>query len=154
MMKKRVFISGALTGIQKPQSVKAYYERLAQACEDLGWDPYVPHKHSDPIAHPHLSAREVYGIDRYQVRTSNLVIAYAGIPSLGTGQEVQIAEEHGVPVVLLFERGKLVSRMTRGSPNVIAEICFDDIEDCLSQVGTVLADEMQVMCSPQAVPAP
>jgi len=151
-MNGKVFISGALTGIENPDIIKANYECLGRLCEELGVNPYIPHQHTDPIAHPHVSARQVYEVDRLHVCTASLVIAYVGIPSLGVGQEIEIAREHGVPVVLLYERGKRISRMTRGSPNVIAEVRFDDIEEALHQVKAILMGELKALSSSQIIP--
>lgn len=151
-MNRKIFVSGALTGIENPDIVKANYERLGRVCEELGIDPYIPHQHTDPITHPHVSARQVYEIDRQHVCTASLVIAHVGIPSLGVGQEIEIAREHGVPVLLLCEQGKRISRMTRGSPNVIAEIRFDDIEQALRQVRAILTGELEVLSSSLTVP--
>jgi nucleoside 2-deoxyribosyltransferase len=151
-MNRKVFISGALTGIENPDIIKANYERLGQLCEELGAVAYRPWRNTDPVAHPHVSAREVYEVDRYHVSTADLVIAYVGIPSLGTGQEIEIAREHDVPVLLLYERGKPLSRITRGSPNIIGEIRFDDFGEALHQLEAILAGELKVASSPPAVP--
>lgn len=143
-MNRKIFISGALTGIENSDIIKADYERVAWLCEELGATVYRPWRNTDPVAHPHVPPREVYELDRYHVSTSDLVIAYVGIPSLGTGQEIEIAQERGVPVLLLYERGKRISRMTRGSPNVIAEVRFDDIEEALQQIRAILMGELKV----------
>ena len=150
-MSEKVFISGALTGIQNPDLVKGNYERLARLCEKSGLEVYVPHQHSDPLAHPHVPAQQVYEMDKYHVRTAGLVIAYVGIPSLGVGQEIEIAQTHAVPVLLLCERGRPLSRMTRGSPNVIAEIRFDDFEEALHQVKTILARDIEMINTSMAI---
>jgi len=71
---------------------------------------------------------------------------------LGTGQEVEIAREYDVPVVLLCERGRPLSRMTRGSPNVIAEVRFDDFEEALHQVEAILRGELRATSFPKAIP--
>lgn len=139
-MRKKVFISGPLTGLERPGVVKANYERLAQLCECQGIEAYVPHRRTDPLANPDVPASEVYEIDRLHVSTADLVIAYVGIPSLGVGQEIEIARQNEVGVVLLCERGKQLSRMTTGSPNVIAEIRFDEFDEALEEVRALLVE--------------
>jgi len=151
-MNRKIFISGALTGIPNPDHAKANYERLGWVCKELGLESYIPHNHTDPIKHCHVSARQVYETDKYHVCTAGLVIAYMGIPSFGVGQEIEIAQAHGVPVLLLCERGKPLSRMTRGSPNVVAEIRFDDFEEALHKVEAILARKLRVASPSIAMP--
>jgi hypothetical protein len=139
-MYRNIFLSGALTGLEKPDFIIANYERVGLVCEEIGAVAYRPWRYTDPIADPHIPSREVYETDEYHVSTADLVIAYVGIPSLGVGQEIEIAKEHGVPVLLLCERRKPLSRMTRGSPNVIDVIRFDDMEEALCQVRAFLGE--------------
>lgn len=150
-MNRKIFVSGALTGIENPDIIKASYERVGQLCEKLGAVAYQPWRNTDPLAHPHVPAREVNELDQYHVSTADLVIAYAGIPWLGVGQEVEIAREHGIPVVLPCERGRPLSRMTRGSPNVIAKIRFEDFEETLCQSRAILGGELKMTGSSMAI---
>jgi len=137
-MNTKVFISGALTAISDSERVKADYERIADLCEVHGLTPYVPHRYTDPVINSDVSSQRVYELDSYHVRTARLVIAYVGIPSLGVGQEVEIARQSDVPVILLYEREHPVSRMTRGCPGVVAEIPFDSFDEALSQISALL----------------
>ena len=59
-MSKKIFISGALTGIKNPDLVKADYEQVGLLCEKHGAVAYRPWCHTDPIAAPQFSANEVY----------------------------------------------------------------------------------------------
>ena len=68
------------------------------------------------------------------------MIAYAGLPSLGVGAEVELANQYKIPVVLLFERGRSVSRHVRGIPVVSAEIQFERREDALRELEVCLVD--------------
>ncbi len=78
-------------------------------------------------------------MDRARVAASDLLLAYVGLPSLGVGSEIEIAHEHGIPIVLLAEQSAQVSRMARGNPAVVAELRFDDCTDCLEQLASWLA---------------
>jgi hypothetical protein len=137
-MNSKVFVSGALTGIADAETVKSNYEHIGRLCEQLGLEAYIPHLYTDPIANPDVPSREVYEVDSYHVRTAGLVIAYVGLPSLGVGQEIEIARQYGVPVVLVYERTHRVSRMTRGSPGVVAEIPYDSFDEVLSGIAAIL----------------
>jgi nucleoside 2-deoxyribosyltransferase len=140
-MKKKVYVSGALTGLSNPQDIKTFYENIANVCSRFEIEAYVPHLVSDPIKNPTMTAREVYELDRNQVANSNLIIVYAGVPSFGVGMEVEIACEYKVPVILLMEKSAQVSRMVRGNPTVIAELRFDDFSNALEQLANWLGNQ-------------
>ncbi len=137
-MKMRVYISGALTGIDNLDSVKDFYIAIGLLCEEIEFQSYVPHLKTDPINHPHISPRQVFENDKYQVSESDLVIAYVGYASLGVGMELAYAETNAIPIILLYERGKVISRFPRGIPTLFSEIEFQDYKDALTQLESVL----------------
>jgi 2'-deoxynucleoside 5'-phosphate N-hydrolase len=134
----RIYLSGALTGVPNIEELKRFYEAIAELCTSMGHEIYVPHLHSDPDKHADISARLVYVMDQNQVLESELVLAYVGRPSLGVGQEIEIAKGGGIEVFLLFEKDTRVSRMTRGSPNAVAEVVFSDFDDALVKLREAL----------------
>jgi nucleoside 2-deoxyribosyltransferase len=134
----KVYVSGALTDVKNPLETKALYEKIGSVCEEIGFQPYVPHLHTDPVNNPDITPREVFDKDKHQVSISDLVIAYLGSLSFGVGMELAYAESNKIPIILLYETGKLISRFPRGIPTVIAEIQFNDREDALNQLKTVL----------------
>ncbi|NJR75899.1 MAG: XRE family transcriptional regulator, partial [Scytonema sp. CRU_2_7] len=136
--KTRLYISGALTGVENAEVIKAFYEAIALLCNEIGFDAYIPHLNTDPINHPHISPRQVFENDKHQVSKSDLVIAYVGYPSLGVGMELAYAETSGIPIILLYERDKVISRFPRGIPSVFCEIEFQDYKDALIQLENVL----------------
>lgn len=134
----KVYISGALTDVQDPKLTKELYEKIGCLCKEIGFQAYVPHLHTDPVNNPDISPQEVFTQDKYQVSLSDLVIAYLGSLSFGVGMELAYAETKKIPIVLLYETGKRISRFPRGIPTVIAEIQFHEHEDALSQLKNVL----------------
>lgn len=130
----KLYISGALTGIQNPAAIKGFYEAIGSLCEEIGFQAYVPHLNTDPINNPDVTPRQVFEVDKHQVSTSDLVIAYLGYPSFGAGMELAYAETNSIPVILVYEKGKYVSRFPRGIPTVVSEIQFNDYEDALIQL--------------------
>lgn len=138
----KVYISGALTNVPNLEELRSFYEDIDALCRDLGMEPYLPHKHSDPVLNPHLSPKEVYERDKKRVLSSDLVIAYVGVPSLGVGMEIAYADEHGIPVVLVYPEGTRVSRLVRGLPShiLIGEVRFTSQEDALSQIREILME--------------
>jgi len=61
-----------------------------------------------------------------------------GEPSTGTGIEVEFANTHHIPIYILYEQGKRISRMLRGCPAVKGEIIFADETDALAQFDDLL----------------
>ncbi len=137
-IKTQVYISGALTGVENPTAIKGFYEAIGVVCEEMGFQGYVPHLNTDPINNPGVSPRQVFEVDKHQVSTSDLVIAYLGYPSFGAGMELAYAETNSIPVILLYEKGKYVSRFPRGIPTVVAEIQFNNYEDAVIQLKSFL----------------
>jgi nucleoside 2-deoxyribosyltransferase len=125
-----VYIAGALTGLNPEEAdrYKRWYEGAAQICEELGFEPYLPHKHTDPVQHPKISAYEVYLTDTSKVKEARFVLAFTDVPSHGVGIELAIAAEYEKPVILMIRLGCPVSRMVLGSPSVIGAVSFSDWE--------------------------
>jgi len=115
--------------------LKKFYEDIGAICRQFDMNPYIPHQHTDPERHPNITPRQVFERDYKQILKSDLIIAYVGMPSLGVGSEIMMsAEEGNIPIILLHEKGRKVSRMARGHPAVIDEIAFTDYSDALSQL--------------------
>ncbi|MBD2294051.1 XRE family transcriptional regulator [Anabaena sphaerica FACHB-251] len=139
----KIYVSGALTDVENPIETKALYEKIGLVCEEIGLQAYVPHLHTDPVKNPDITPREVFDKDKHQVSISDLVIAYLGSLSFGVGMELAYAENNKIPIILLYETGKRISRFPRGIPTVIAEIQFNDDEDALIQLKNVLLNWKQ-----------
>jgi hypothetical protein len=122
------YVSGALTALEDGARTRLFYELLAEIVASTGLRAYLPHRVTDPVAAPHLDPRAVYDIDRAHVTASRVVVAYAGIPSFGVGIEVELAREHGIPVVLVVERERTVSRLLLGNPAVVEVVRFADLD--------------------------
>lgn len=122
------YVSGALSALGDDAAGRILYELIGEILEGEGLSTYVPHRYTDPIAAPGLTAQTVYDVDRQHVSGAALLVAYAGVPSFGVGIEVEIAREHGVPVVLVVHRGRAVSRMLLGNPAVVEVVRFADLD--------------------------
>ena len=135
----RVYLSVPLTGVPRLENKKVFYEKIGEVCEKAGMQVFFPYKHTDPVCNLSLSPRQVYTLDRCNLAEADLVIAYTGLPSLGVGSEIQLADVHGIPVWLLYEKGRPVSRMVRGNPAVKAEIVGVDYNHIVSKLERRLA---------------
>ena len=142
------YVSGALTSLEDGARTRLFYELLAEVVESAGLRAYLPHRVTDPVTASHLDPRAVYDIDRAHVTGSRVVVAYAGIPSFGVGIEVELAREHGIPVILVVERDRTVSRLLLGNPAVVECVRFNDLDglrrsllSALERVRDVVASE-------------
>jgi len=122
------YVSGALTSLEDGARTRLFYELLAEVVGAAGLRAYLPHRVTDPETAAHLDPRAVYDIDRAHVTGSRVVVAYAGIPSFGVGIEVELAREHGIPVILVVERDRTVSRLLLGNPAVVEVVRFADLD--------------------------
>lgn len=125
MERKQVYISGPLTNSSK----KELYELLGAEFEKCGFSAYIPHQHTDPKKNADIKPKEVYQTDYRRIIESSLLVAYVGEPSLGVGQEIQIASFHSIPILLVYEKEARVSRMTLGNPGVKQKFQFESFED-------------------------
>src|SRR5882762_10591422 len=133
------YISGALTALDDAPRTKLFYEVLAEIAGTTGLRAYLPHRVSDPVAAAHLDPRAVYEIDRAHVTNAAVVIAYAGIPSFGVGIEVELAREHSVPVIIVAERDRPISRLLLGNPAVVEVVKFADLDGLRRALAAALA---------------
>src|SRR5438067_5661128 len=133
------YISGALTALDDAPRTKLFYEVLAEIAEASGLRAYLPHRVSDPATAAQLDPRAVYEIDRTHVTSAAVVIAYAGIPSFGVGIEVELAREHGVPVIIVAERDRPISRLLLGNPAVVELVKFADLDGLRRALAASLA---------------
>lgn len=113
---KQVYISGAN---------KEIYELLGAEFERCGFSACISNQYTDPKIKP----GKVYQTDYRKIIESSLLVAYVGEPSLGVGQEIQIASFHEIPILLVFEKGAKVSRMTLGTPGVKQKFQFDTLKN-------------------------
>lgn len=132
------YVSGALTSLEDGARTRLFYELLAEVVGAAGLRAYLPHRVTDPQAAAHLDPRAVYDIDRAHVTGSRVVVAYAGIPSFGVGIEVELAREHGIPVILVVERDRTVSRLLLGNPAVVEVVRFADLDGLRRALVTAL----------------
>ncbi|MEK6224711.1 MAG: sigma-70 region 4 domain-containing protein [Chloroflexota bacterium] len=133
------YISGALTALDDAPRTKLFYEVLAEIAEAAGLRAYLPHRVSDPVAAAQLDPRAVYEMDRTHVTGAAVVIAYAGIPSFGVGIEVELAREHAVPVIIVSERDRPISRLLLGNPAVVEVVKFADLDGLRRALAAALA---------------
>jgi nucleoside 2-deoxyribosyltransferase len=136
----RIFFSGPLTNLTNPEQTKAFYLKLDAVAKSLGYETFWAFlSGTDPIKNPDVSPQDVYNRDIKALDDSDMMIAYMGEPSTGTGVEIEHARLIGKPVVILYEKGKNISRMMRGCPAVKKEIAFETEDDALTKLEAYLS---------------
>jgi 2'-deoxynucleoside 5'-phosphate N-hydrolase len=135
----RIFFAGPLTELKNPEQMKLFYGKMADVAKELGFDYFWAFLNgTDPIKNPDVSPSDVYHRDITELDNSDMMIAYIGEPTTGTGIEIEHAHKTNKPIVILYEQGKHVSRMLRGCPGIVKEIVFSSEEDALTQLKTFL----------------
>ncbi|MBI3559707.1 nucleoside 2-deoxyribosyltransferase [Candidatus Gottesmanbacteria bacterium] len=135
----RIFFAGPLTNLANPDKTKAFYRQLEDVARARGCTYFWAFRHgTDPVANPDVTPRDVYERDIEELEKSDLMVAYVGEPSTGTGLEIEHAHHKGIPVYLLYEKGKKISRMLRGCPAVKKELVFTDESNALAQFNKLL----------------
>lgn len=135
----RIFFAGPLTDLKDPEKTKLFYKHLAQTASGCGFDYFWAFMNgTDPVLNPDVSPQDVYERDMNELQKSDLMITYVGEPSTGTGLEIEYAFNHHIPVYILYEKDKRISRMLRGCPAVKKELIFSGEDDALRQFKDLL----------------
>lgn len=135
----RIFFAGPLTNLINPDAVKSFYVKLAQVAHDNGFEYFWAFlSGTDPVKNPDVTPKAVYEVDTQKLAESDIMVAYVGEPSTGTGIEIEFAKNHKIPVYLLYEKDKRISRMLRGCPAVVGEIIYRDEADAIAQFDSLL----------------
>lgn len=129
----KVFLSSPLTNLK--EDTRRYVIQLLwlieKVCKELGFEVFQARKAgNDPLRNPKRKSKEVHYIDRKELLTSDLAIFYCSKPSSGLGDEYALAEQAGIPGVLIAEKGETISRMILGGfVKLIGIIEFEEPED-------------------------
>jgi nucleoside 2-deoxyribosyltransferase len=131
----RIFFAGPLTDLKNPEKTKDFYKRMAHCAQKMGFDYFWAFlSGTDPVKNPAVPSKDVYQRDIAELDKSDIMIAYMGEPTTGTGIEIEHAHNTGKPVVILYEKGKKISRMLRGCPAVVKEIIFTSEKNACDQL--------------------
>lgn len=134
-----IFFAGPLTDLKNPEATKAFYIKLADVAIQNGYTYFWAFMNgTDPIKNPEVSAHDVYMRDIAELEKSDIMIAYVGEHSTGTGLEIEHAYTKDIPVYILYEKEKRISRMLLGCPAVKKELTFDNESDALSKFASLL----------------
>ena len=135
----KIFFGGPLTNLKDPTKTKAFYQKMgdvapANSCEYF----WAFQRGTDPEENPDVPPGRIYELDTENLGKSDVMIAFVGEPSIGTGLEIEHARVQNIPVYLLYQKDDHVCRMVRGSPIVKGELIYSSEEDALSQLAGLL----------------
>jgi nucleoside 2-deoxyribosyltransferase len=135
----RIFFAGPLTNLKHPEATKKWYRDMAGIANKNGFEAFWAFMSgTDPVKNPNVAPDYIYEKDLKELEKSNLMVAYIGEPSTGTGQELEYAKEHHIPIYLVYEKNQPVARMVLGNPDVDGVIEFTDFDDALNQLDRML----------------
>lgn len=142
------YIATALTGVSKDarEAMAFKSSSIAAVCKEFNIYIYQPRKATDPLLHPDLEPEAVYARDRKRVLGANLLIIIADQPSLGVGQEIEIAAGFGVPTLIVSseDASARLSRMVTGSfLNLIGEVTYRNPEDLTEKLHELVGNNLE-----------
>jgi transcriptional regulator with XRE-family HTH domain len=124
----KAYMATALTNLDRAARIGVIFvsDCVATVCEGHGIDLYEPRKATDPVHNATIQDHTVYLLDREHVTASDLVIVLCEFPSFGAGQEIEIAGNATIPLILLAMDDKKPSRMVTGTPVQKQLVTFND----------------------------
>lgn len=142
----RAYMSSALTGfpsrspneeMRKRESVLKLNHNIQVLCKDLDVSLYLPQDSSNPASSHDdgLNPDEVYFLDRWRIAESHFMILNAENLSFGVGQEMEIANSIGVPTIIFFKKGNIVSRMIKGAPCIFVPDGYNKADSYIEYSG-------------------
>mgnify|MGYP001581059469 FL=1 len=153
MFFKVAYVCGPLTELstELAQEVKSFYERIGDVCQTItGVRAFVPHEHFDPLKHSDFTPQQVDEAERNQVCNNTSVLIVVTIaPSWGGGIEVEMANQSNVPVIIICEKGRKVSRLLKGNPAVKKIIEYSTQDEAilkLKEIMSVLIINREALC--------
>jgi len=117
----KIYFACSISGGRKDEKA---YQYLVQALTGMGID--VPTAHIAETGVEEVDAREkpgdIYNRDVSWIRESDLLIAEVSTPSHGVGYEIGYALDLGKPVLCLYKKGVVISKMITGNPHPLLTV--------------------------------
>jgi hypothetical protein len=128
-----VYIAGRIDDTDK--GLFEFYERITKLVESLGFKVWLPHRDTRNLIKKKYKTFEERALALYHEaentikNRTNLMIAYVGRPSLGTGEELQMGKEVGIDIVGVAEEDAIITPTVLENPAVKLLIRFKDLGD-------------------------
>jgi len=116
----RIYFSGSIRGASADRET---YRMIVEHLKGYGavLTEHVPG--ADEFDESELDDREIYKQDLEWLRSADVLVAEVTSPSLGVGYEIGKAEEHGIPVLCLYNElgGRRLSAMIEGNDYLVVK---------------------------------
>ncbi len=135
------YLACALTALtpEQRQLMVHLSDAAAQVCKEMDINLYEPRMKTDPVHHPSVSDAEVFHTDRERVIRSDLIVYLAHYPSTGAGEELMIAYDAMVPIIVVSHTTSRLSRMVTGIPGMIITVAYEEPEEMRASLRAALA---------------
>lgn len=118
----RAYMSSALTNPSdedRNRLTDSLESLFLEVFDPLGVFLYLPHMWSSPADHnTAMSPEDVHILDRLRIAESDFLVVCADYPSFGVGQEFEIAQAMGLPLLVYRGEQHRVSRMLLGGAGI------------------------------------
>ena len=136
----KIYFACSISGGRKDEKA---YQYLVQVLTGMGID--VPTAHIAETGVEEVDAREepgdIYNRDVSWIQESDLLIAEVSTPSHGVGYEIGYALDLEKPVLCLYEKGVVVSKMITGNPHSLLTVMeYENMTKAEEILQTYLAD--------------
>lgn len=141
MKSQKVYVAGGMTQATSSVERTLFYKNIARVCQQFGYEVCIPYLTREESTAPsgYFSPSEIYEWDLNQLATSDLVIAYIGVPAIGVGIELGLAACYRIPVITLAEWQTEISPMVLGHPRHFVHIEFETEEECSEALAAALS---------------
>jgi nucleoside 2-deoxyribosyltransferase len=135
----KIYFACSISGGRKDEKA---YQYLINVLTGMGID--VPTAHIAETGVEEVDAREepgdIYNRDVNWIQESDLLIAEVSTPSHGVGYEIGYALDLEKPVLCIFKKGVVVSKMITGNPHrLLAVMEYKDMSNAEEILHTYLA---------------
>ncbi len=117
----KIYFACSISGGRKDEIA---YQYMVQVLIGMGID--VPTAHIAETGIEEVDAREeprdIYERDVNWIRESDLLVAEVSTPSHGVGYEIGYALDLDKPVLCLYQKGVVVSKMITGNPHPLLTV--------------------------------
>lgn len=117
----KIYFACSISGGRKDEKA---YQYLVKVLTGMGID--IPTAHIAETGVEEVDAREepgdIYNRDISWIQESDLLIAEVSTPSHGVGYEIGYALDLEMPVLCLYKKGVVVSKMITGNPHPLLTV--------------------------------
>jgi nucleoside 2-deoxyribosyltransferase len=137
----KVYVAGGMTQATNSIDRTLLYRSIARVCRQFGYEVCIPYliREESASCPGRFSPREIYEWDLNHLATSDLLIAYVGVPAIGVGIELGLAACYRIPVITMAEWHAKVSPMVLGHPRHFVHIDFETEGDCTEALAAELS---------------